>query len=201
MSFHCCHVEATLLAGRQVAPDNLSDASVFGQWQLASLVEGDIGGATGALDVIGHYLDWSRRFTDMSKQPAILDAAVPCRAWDDGKLLLPAFFPLLWIAWGVVVAKLPGASLALVAEAIATCNSSVPPDDEMLALWLERRAVLAWFDAHGIAPVLAAYNQRLRPALAHYVALRRPLSAADLDALRCRAQRHGEVGGLEALLP
>ena len=73
-------------------------------------------------------------------------------------------------------------------------------DDEMLGLWLSRRAALAWFDAQGMGPVLAAYGVRLRPILAHYIATQRGLAEVELTALRACAERHGEADALAALL-
>jgi len=64
--------------------------------------------------------------------------------------------------------------------------------DEMVELWLQRRAVLVWCDAEGLGAVLDTYGTELRPFLAHYAALRRPPAPADRARLVALAQRYNE---------
>ena len=65
--------------------------------------------------------------------------------------------------------------------------------DEMVELWLQRRAVLVWCDAEGLGAVLDAYGTELRPFLAHYAALRRPPCPSDRAWLTALAHRYNEA--------
>jgi hypothetical protein len=190
-----------LLAGGKVLVKRPVNSAVVGSWQPAgSLAEADDGCVTGALDVLDRYLVRGRWLAAEQRKPPVLvfgpKQPTPV-ALTDEKLGL--FFPSLWVAW-MVAARAPASARAEIAQGIAACPYFEPTDDELLSLFLARRAVLTWYDLRGMEPLLLAYNISLQPRLAHYVAMRRSLSDADTARLRIEADRHGEGGALAGLL-
>jgi len=108
----------------------------------------------------------------------------------DAALLLDAF-PALWSAWLMVQSAACDPDVVSLALTLATGAAVLT--DEMVELWLQRRAVLVWCDAEGLGAVLDAYGTELRPFLAHYAALRRPPPPSDRERLTALAHRYNEA--------
>lgn len=100
-------------------------------------------------------------------------------------------FPDVWAAWLTVEAE--AEMTDRLRHARMLMSTSIAVTDEMVELWLQRRAVLVLHDEEGFEGLLAAYGTRCRPALVHYVALRRPLSAEHASWLQDLAIAHGEL--------
>lgn len=104
-------------------------------------------------------------------------------------------FPDVWAAWLTVEAE--GETRSRLHLARMLTLTSIAVTDEMLELWLQRRAALVLHDVEGVEVLLAAYGTRCRPAVVHYVALRRALSIEHASRLHGLAIAHGHAEAAE----
>ena len=74
------------------------------------------------------------------------------------------------------------------------------PSPEGYELWLQRRSILAVFDAVGIDAILDNYASPIRPALFLYLTLKRSLSGDDRRRLMVMAEDDGEECSLELIV-
>jgi hypothetical protein len=90
-----------------------------------------------------------------------------------------AMLPELWAA--LTVLRLAGSAERVmeVGQKLVEMQHPATPSFEARELWLQRRAILAWSDAGGIAPAGWVGSQGIRPALLEYLTIRRP----DQDAI------------------
>jgi hypothetical protein len=75
---------------------------------------------------------------------------------------------------------------------ILLLQQSFVPSPEGWELWLQRRAMLLFYDRLGIGPLLTQYACPLRPALFLYLAIMRDLRTAERTLLAGLARDHGE---------
>jgi len=114
----------------------------------------------------------------------------PATYSEEARLAVLAAFPDVWAAWLVVRSLSDIPERMRLSQRLSCTGAAVT--DEMLELWLQRSAALTWHDAAGFGPLLAAYGTRCRPAVVHYVALRRQIGAKDASCLCDLALAHGD---------
>ncbi len=122
-------------------------------------------------------------------------ARQPATAPETARVAVLTAFPEAWTAWLTVETEAEIADRLRLAWMLT--STSIAVTDEMVELWLQRRAALVLHDEEGFAALLAAYGTRCRPALVHYVALMRPLSAEHASRLRDLAMAHGDAEAAE----
>ena len=177
----CLGAERAWLAGDDLPPMPQTVDHPIASWRPPKkLTDADDASMAGAVDTIHRYLDWAR--------------TVPRSGADRSKMnaekVLFDNFPTIWAAWLVVQAHAPSHVLLPIAMELATCDFMAT--DEMLELWLQRRATLAWHDAEGMDKLLAGYGASLRPHLVHYAVLKRGITADQTAQLRALAVQHDE---------
>jgi hypothetical protein len=116
---------------------------------------------------------------------------------DDGERLARDF-PYLWLAWLVVSKLAPVQVRGELGRQLACC--SIRLSEEMVDLWLQRRAVLAWHDADGMDALLDAYGVTVRAQLVHYAVLMRGASDEQRQRIRTLATQHPDGDAVEWVL-
>ena len=183
VTLYCLAIEPNWRGGAAARPlPSLPKEHPFGEWRAPS----DPQAATPAqraeaIALLNRYGAWA---TEAARKH--IWRGTPA----DAALVLDAF-PALWTAWLMVENAPRDPNVVSLARTLATGAAVVT--DEMVELWLQRRAVLIWCDAEGLGRVLDAYGTELRPFLAHYAALRRPPAPADRARLIELAHRYNET--------
>lgn len=137
-----------------------------------------------ALLAKGHVIE------DYLKLLTSLGTGYPTTFSERARTAVLAAFPGVWAAWLTVRSHPDIHQRVRLAQRLACTGAAIT--DEMLELWLQRSAALTWHDAAGFKPLIAAYGTRCRPAVVHYVALRRPIRATYASRLRDLAQVYGD---------
>ena len=107
-------------------------------------------------------------------------------------------FPYLWLAWLVVSKLAPVQVRGELGRQLACC--SIRLSEEMVDLWLQRRAILAWHDSDGMDALLDAYGVTVRAQLVHYAVLKRGASDQQRQRIRTLAARHADGDAVEWVL-
>ena len=181
VSSWCLDAERAWLAGDDLPMFPPTDDHPLTSWRPPKrLKDADDATVAEAIDTIQRYLDWARTVPKSGAERSKMNA----------DKTLADRFPTILAAWLVVQAHAPRHVLLPIAMELATRNFMAT--DEMLELWLQRRATLAWHDAEGMNKLLAAYGVSLRSHLVHYTILRRGITADETITLRALAGQHGE---------